>query len=45
MMTHIQTQEGAEHGEKERDFEEGKVRYSDFDEVCKNLLPRESQWR
>ncbi len=41
-MDHIQTQEEAEHGEKERDLEEGKVRYSDIDEVCKNLLPRES---
>jgi hypothetical protein len=30
--------------EKEGDFEERKVRYSDLDEFCKNLLPRESQW-
>jgi hypothetical protein len=42
MMDHIQTQEGAERGEKERDFEEGKVRYSNFNEFCENLLPRES---
>jgi hypothetical protein len=45
MMDHIQIQEGTEHGEKERDFKEGKVRYSDIDEVCQYLLSRESQWR
>jgi len=43
-MDHIQTQEEAEHGKKERDFEEGKVRYSDLDEFCKDLLQGESQW-
>jgi hypothetical protein len=42
MMDHIQTQEGAEHGEKERDFEEGKVKNSDVDEICGGFLPGES---